>query len=161
MTDTSKRRTLKGIAAVAAGTASAGLASTAFANTTGTQAVGDSSTEGHLAIRTRLAAQTNNVEAVFQNAGDETLHIDTLTPHEITTFRGKFNVQALTAEKPLVLAPGESISVALNAHDKALPLNDLMNQGQSLSQALNASASAVSTAGKPIHVSVYQTQPFA
>jgi len=161
MTDTAKRRTLKGIAAVAAGTASAGLASNTFANNHSTNAKKGHFAEGHLAIRTRLSAQTNEVEAVFQNAGDETLSIDSLGPHEISTFRGKFDVQALTANRPLVLAPGESVSVALNTHDKAMQLNDLMTQGQSLSQALQASASAVSTAGNPIHVSVYQTQPFA
>lgn len=160
MTDTSKRRTLKGLAAVAAGTASTGLTSAALAacNNPNHQ-TSVSSTEGHLAVRTRISAQTNDVEAVFLNAGDHTLSIDTLTPHEVTTFRGKFDVAALTAKEPLVLAPGESVSVGLSAHSNSLNVNERMQQGHSLGRALQASASAVSTNGQPIHVSVYQTLP--
>ncbi len=160
MTDASKRRTLKGLAAVAAGTASAGLTSTAMAGCNyGNHQTSTATTDGHLAIHTRISAQTNDVEAVFLNAGNETLSIDALTPHEISTFRGKFDVAALTANKPLILAPGESVSVGMGAHSKELKFNDRMLHGHSLTRALQASASATSTNGKPIHISVNKSLP--
>lgn len=162
MTDTSKRRTLKGFAAVAAGTASAGFASTAIAGCNdGNHQASELSTDGHLAIHTRISAQTNDVEAVFFNAGDDTLSISALTPHEVTTFRGKFDVASLTSDKPLVLAPGQSVSVGMSAHSKELSFNERMHHGHSLTRALQTSASAVSTNGKPINISVNKTFPMA
>ena len=144
---------------MAAGTASTGFASSVLADNTSFNAFNEANE--HLAIYTRVSAQTNDIEAVFLNAGDETLSIDALTPHEITTFRGKFDVQALTANKPLVLAPGESVSVAVNSHDKSLDAHERINQGQSLSRALETSASAISTAGHTIPISVNQSSPLA
>ena len=158
MTDTAKRRTLKGLAAAAAGTATVGFSSSSMASDINFQALNPQGVEDHLAVQTRLSSQTNDIEAVFYNAGDQTLSIDALTPHEITTFRGKFNIKALTANEPLVLAPGESVSVGIQRHDSSLYLNENIRQGQSLSRALQASASAVSTTGKPIPIRVNQTQ---
>lgn len=163
MTDFAKRRTLKGIAAAAAGTATAGFATHSLAGTDVEELNSTPSvdTEGHLAIHTRLSPKGNDIEAVFVNAGSEHLNIKTITPHEITTFRGRFNVAALTADKPLMLAPGDSVSVSITPHGDRLKLHELMQQGQSLSRALQTSATAVTTSGMPIHISVNETMPFA
>ncbi len=162
MTDLAKRRTLKGMAAVAAGSATAGLATQAFAGTDGNaQKLPSQATEGHLAIQTRISPRANDIEAVFINAGDDTLNIESLTPHGVTTFRGKFDVAALTANKPLVLAPGESVSVHMTPHGDRMKLNELMLQGQSLSRVLQTSATATTTQGVPIHITVNETRPFA
>ena len=161
MTDFAKRRTLKGIAAAATGTATAGFAthSQAEINANST-AVESLEKDRHLAIYTRMSSSANDVEAVFVNAGTDTLTIDTLTPHEVTTFRGRFDVSVLTAEKPLVLAPGQSVSLGMTPHGHRMQWNELMQQGQSLSRALQTSATAVTTDGMPVHISVNETLPF-
>lgn len=154
MTDASKRRTLKGLAAVAAGTASAGLSSSVLANNTNPNVFDKGSTNDHLNFETKVSAQTNDIGVVISNPGNETLSINTLTPHEITTFRGKIDLKPLTEGKPLVLAPGEQVSVALSAHDKSLKINERIHHAQSLSQALKTSATAISSDGNPIPISV-------
>jgi len=159
MTDLVKRRTLKGFAAAAAGTATAGLASTAVAKGLNHDQV--LASDGHIAIHTRISPRGNDVEAVFTNAGTTTLHVDDITPHNVDTFRGQFNVSKLTADAPLVLEPGASVSVHMTPHGDRAKFNDLMRQGQSLTQALKASATATNTRGVPIHISVNETLPFA
>ena len=162
MTDFAKRRSLKCLAAAAAGTATAGftipsIAETDLGNGTTTPFV----SEAHLAIHTRLSVKGNDIEVVFVNAGADTLSIETLTPHEVTTFRGRFNIGALTADKPLVLAPGKSVSVAISSHGSEMDFHEMIRQGQSLTRALQTSASAYTTDGAHVHISVNETQPFA
>ena len=162
MTDFAKRRTLKGLAAAAAGTATTGFATYSQASTdNGLIPTTPNDTEGHLAIYTRMSATGNDIEAVFVNAGTDTLTIATLTPHEITTFRGTFDVAALTKTKPLVLEPGELVTVSMAPHNDKMAWRELMQQGQSLSRALQASATAATTNGIPIHISVNESLPFA
>jgi len=163
MTDLAKRRTLKGIAAATAGTATASLATHSFAATeaAGLNTVSFSDPEGHLAIHTRLSPKSNDIEAIFVNAGSETLNIKSITPHEVVTFRGRFNIAALTEDKPLVLAPGDSVSVGIAPNERKMKFHELIRHGQSLNRALQASATAVTTGGVPIRISVNETLPFA
>ena len=160
MTDFAKRRTLKGIAAA---TATIGFATHTLAATEadGLKAASSLDTTGHLAIHTRVSAKGNDVEAVFVNAGSNTLNRESITPHEITTFRGRFDVASLTAKEPLTLAPGESLSLGITPHGNKMQWHELMQQGQSLNRALQTSATAITTDGRPIHISVNETLPFA
>ena len=124
--DHSKRRTLKKVAGLGAGSAalsvSSGVFAGVFAGTTLDAQLSadyadtfDGSTIdlADIEIRTRVSSITNDIEVVLKNTGAAKATITDMTPAEIHTARGKFDFNALFKDGALDIESGESITVPL------------------------------------------------
>lgn len=124
--DKKKRKTLKGIAAVAGATALGSIP--AFATTeplTDSVLAGSTSTRqvwppvavrSPIELTTRVSAIKNDIEVVLTNRGQQAVTLTQLTPSQVNTPRGNFDFADVLKEGPRQLAAGESISVPITHH---------------------------------------------
>ena len=64
-------------------------------------------------IKVRVSVTSNDLELLVSNAGAEATNITQLTPSQLQTARGYFDMQGLLADGPLSLKPGEGVTVPL------------------------------------------------
>ena len=128
--DHSKRKTLKKITGISAGTIAltgssalmAGFVNQASLADARRISLADDPTHdlADIELRTSVSAVTNDIEVVIKNTGQQTATITDMTPAEIHTARGKFDFNALFKGGSLVLESGEYVSVPLQHHKVVL-----------------------------------------
>lgn len=158
MIDRTKRKTLKSIGTIAAGSAAA-VSTGAFA---GALLDMESSAEESVQLRvhTRISVKTNDIEVVLTNAGVDTAYITELTPAETVTKRGRFNFAALTNHGELRIEAGQSVSVPMTPHPVVIDASDATSRSASLTEALKKSMTA-RRHGKHIDLRVMDATLFA
>jgi len=113
MIDDKKRDTLKIMGAATAAVAMPSvLNAKAFGSDINAVTTGDAEL-ANIDIKVRVSVTSNDLELLITNAGSETTNITQLTPAELNTGRGYFDMQAILADGPLSLKPGESIAVPM------------------------------------------------
>ena len=167
MIDRAKRKTLKRVGALSAATA-ASLSGVVHASglTPGASSAGgvslDDAELGSFSLRTRVSAQTNDIEIVLTNTGDHAATITQMTPHTVTTRRGRFVLgDVLNDDGRLSIDAGQSVSVAIQRHPVVLDASDVSHRATSLSQILRQSASIVVDGKSFVPVTVVPHSPFA
>ena len=159
MIDQKKRKTLKNISAIAAGSAAAAVSNGVFAG-----ALGDvkSTSEGSVQLRvhSRVSVKTNDVEVVLTNVGEDTAFISELTPAETVTKRGRFNFAGLMTQGDLRLEAGQSVSVPMIPHPVVIDASDAATRSGSLIEALKKSMTAQSR-GRNVEIRVMDATLFA
>ncbi len=159
MIDQKKRRTLKSIGAITAGSAAAVVSTGAFADALGNMA---SSGEGSVQLRvhSRVSVKTNDIEVVLTNVGKDTALITELTPSETITKRGRFNFAELTKYGDLRIEAGQSVSVPMTPHPVVIDASDVATRSGSLIDALKKSMTAHSH-GRSVDIRVMDATLFA
>lgn len=149
MIDTVKRKTLKRIGLGAATAATAGLTSHAMAQSlaeSSRRVASDAETDTTIAqfsISTRVSAESNDIEILITNTGENSARITQMTPSETVTERGRFNFQHLLADGDLTLASGQSVAVPMIPHAAKLDASSNATRASSLNQALKSSFSVI------------------
>ena len=141
MIDRTKRKTLKSIGTIAAGSAAAAVSSGAFAGAL-LDMEPSSEASAQLRVHTRVSVKTNDIEVVLTNVGEDTALITELTPAETVTKRGRFNFTALTTHGNLRLEAGQSVSVPMTPHPVVIDASDATTRSASLTDALKKSMTA-------------------
>lgn len=124
MIDKTKRKTLKGIAAVAAGSAvgsmpafatSSSISHSAAAKSTGTirQVWPPIAARSPIAVNTGTSAVENRIEVVLTNKSAHPVALTQMTPSHSVLPHGTFDKESEMKNGPRHLAAGESVSVHL------------------------------------------------
>ncbi len=149
MVDQAKRKTLKNVAGIGAGTIAAAVSPAALSQLTNSQKLNGSDAisvnEGlvEIQVSTRISPTANELEVVLTNTGSVPATITDMTPAEINTARGKFDFQALIEAGDLHLAEGESVSVPMQHHPVVLDGSALGRRTVQLNQALRRNVSII------------------
>ena len=159
MIDQKKRKTLKNIGAIAAGSAAAAVSSGAFADAlVNVKSANESSVK--LRVHSRVSVKTNDVEVVLTNVGEDTALISELTPAEPVTKRGRFNFAGLMTQGDLRIEAGQSVSVPMTPHPVVIDASDAATRSSSLIEALKKSMTARSQ-GRNVDIHVMDATLFA
>lgn len=124
--DKKKRKTLKGMAAAAGVTALSSIPVFATGSAL-TDKVPESAKSARqvwppvavkspIELTTRVSAIRNDIEVVLTNTGRKAVTLTQLSPSQVNTPRGHFDLADLLREGPRQLAAGESISVPITHH---------------------------------------------
>lgn len=148
MVDQTKRTTLKKAAGIAVGgialaSSASSLAKLPSSGELPERSVGVSGDLADIQIRSRVSAQTNDLEVIITNVGSETANITDMTPAEINTARGRFDFDALLKDGPIKLDVGQSVSVPMQHHTVVLDGNTINKRSAILSAALKQNVSIV------------------
>jgi len=126
MIDDKKRDTLKIMGAATAAVAMPSvLNAKAFGNDINATSVNDNEL-ANIDIKVRVSVTSNDLELLITNAGSDATNITQLTPSQLNTGRGYFDMQAMLANGPLNLKAGESITVPL-VHRKDVSILGVSN----------------------------------
>ena len=168
MIDRAKRKTLKRVGALSAAATAASLSGVVHAaglrsdTASPGEVLFDDTELGSFSLRTRVSAQTNDIEIVLTNTGDRAATITQMTPHTVTTRRGQFVLgDVLGDDGRLSIDAGQSVSVAMQRHPVVLDASDVSHRAASLSQTLRQSASIVVDGKSFAPVTVVPHSPFA
>jgi hypothetical protein len=165
MIDRAKRKTLKRVGALSAAASLSGVVHAAGLRSDAAspgEVLFDDTELGSFSLRTRVSAQTNDIEIVLTNTGDRAATITQMTPHTVTTRRGQFVLgDVLGDDGRLSIDAGQSVSVAMQRHPVVLDASDISHRAASLSQTLRQSASIVVDGKSFAPVTVVPHSPFA
>lgn len=144
--DKQKRQTLKGIAAVAGATVAGSIP--AFATTgrltdnalikgdkTVRQVWPPIAVKSQIELSTRVSATNNDIEVVLTNNSTQSVTMTQMSPSQLSTPRGTFNLEQVLEKGPRQLAAGESISIPMTHHainGSANTLHQAMRTGLSI-----------------------------
>jgi len=116
MIDKKKRDTLKILGAASAVAAVPSVLNAKAFGENIDSVFGSSEALANIDIKVRVSVTSNDLELLVTNTGSDATTITQLTPSQVTTGRGHFDLQAMLANGPLELKAGESVTVPLAKH---------------------------------------------
>lgn len=94
-------------------------------------------------VRTQISPVRNELEIVLTNTSPHTTRLTHITPAEIRTARGTFDLQSLLDSGDLIMAAGDSVTVPMQHHPVVLDASDVSQRSQLLTDALKQNLSII------------------